>query len=234
MAIVYPYVQSRPNSRKSTRENAAGSLCQHLAVEAALNKPLFLPLMVLDKFLLGTLSPSNDGFGKSWLQDSQVVSCTYKKWMFKLMPRLTGWPIHTKEDLVAYVQREFAPIQPEWLSHAFDLWQRWWFFATTRAGIPWPGQVAGTPGIPLFYLLGGAGMLAGVLRPGPLRKYHIAWIITLAFTGSVVMLTGVVNPRYRFVFEPFALLYLFLLADTLVALVIRRPVPVGAPTLPQS
>ena len=111
----------------------------------------------------------------------------------------------------------FPPLEPDW----FDWLQRVWFFGTTGARIPWPGQVAGTPGIPLFYLLGVAGMVLGVLRAGPMRKLHIAWAITLAFAASVVMLTGVVNPRYRFVFEPFVLLYLFVLADGIAALVIR-------------
>jgi hypothetical protein len=139
--------------------------------------------------------------------------------MLKLMPRLTGRPIHSREDIVVYLRQEFPPLQPDW----FDGWRQLWFRATTSARVPWPGQPAGAPGIPLFYLLGAAGMVAGMTRPGPLRKLHIAWVITVAFTASVVMLTGVVNSRYRFVFEPFALLYLFVLADAAAALLIRRP-----------
>jgi hypothetical protein len=223
MAVVYPYVKAKEHSHKSAIEQNAGALCQRLAVEAALNKPLLLPLIVIDKFLLGTALPSNDGFGKSWMQDTQVNSCTYKSWMLKLMPRLTGRPIHSKDDLLAYVQKEFAPLQPDW----FSVLQRIWFCATTRARIPLSGQTGQTPGVPLFYVLGLAGMVAALLRGGPMRKFHIAWLITLAFTGSVVMLTGVVNPRYRFVFEPFALLYVFVLADFLVALASRRQPPVS-------
>jgi len=225
-AIVYPYLEAKSHFHKSARQQAAGEFCQRLAVEAALNKPSLLPLVVLDKFLLGSAAPANDGFGLSWLQDMQIVSCTHKSWMLKLMPRLTGRPIHSRDDLVAYIKEEFQPITPDWFSTV----QRLWFRGTTGARIPFPCQPPDVPGIPLFYLLAAAGMAAGMTRAGPMRKLHIAWVITLAFTLSVVMLTGVVNPRYRFVFEPFALLYLFVLADAAAALVpgclpSREPLP---------
>jgi len=219
--LVYPYLQKKYRFHRRDRQQEAGEFCQRLAVEAALNRPLLLPLIVLNKFLDGTTSPADSGFGMDWMQDIQIVSCTYKPWMLQLMPRLTGRPIHSKDDLVAYVHEEFTPLHPDW----FDGLRRAWFLATTGAQIPSPGRPAGTPGIPLFYLLGAAGMLVGMIRGGPMRKVHIAWVITLAFTASVVMLTGVVNARYRFVFDPFVLLYLFILADAAIALVIRRPPP---------
>jgi len=214
--VVYPYLKS-----KHLSITTAGAFCQKLAVEAALNRPLLLPLIVCDKFLLGTESPSNDGFGKYRMQDIQIRSCTYKPWMLKLMPRLTGLPIHSRDDLIAYIHREFTPVRPDWPGAL----QQFWLRLTTGARIPFPGQRTDTPGIPLFYLLGAAGMLTGILRAGPMQKLHLAWVITLGFTASVVMLTGVVNARYRFVFEPFALLYLFVLADGIAALIARRPPP---------
>ena len=212
-AVVYPYLTARHQSTKT-----AGRLCQRLAIEAAWRQPFLLPLIVMDKFLLGTRNLSSGGFDGYWMQEVQFVSCTYKPWMVKLMARLTGRSIHTPEDLTAYLEKEFPPLQPDW----FAWLQRAWFAGSTRARVPWPGETRGTPGFPLFYLLGAAGMAAGVARPGALRKFHAAWVATLVFAGAVVMLTGVVNPRYRFVFEPFVLVYLFVLADCLAAL-LRRP-----------
>jgi hypothetical protein len=197
----------------------AGAFCQRLAVEAALNRPLLLPLIVVNKFALGIRSRSSGGFDKLWMQDYQSHSCTYKGWMLKLMPRLTGRDIHSKADLAAFLQRDFAPLDPDW----FEGLQQGWFAASTGCRLPWPGRPRGVPGIPLFFVLGAAGMVAGIVRPGVMRKVHFAWILTLLFTGSVVMLTGVVNPRYRFVFEPFALFYIFVLADCIAAPFIRRP-----------
>jgi hypothetical protein len=216
--VLYPYLES-----KGISTNTAGAFCQRLAVEAALHRPLLLPLVALDKFLLGTTFPTNEGFGIHWLQDIQIDSCTFKPWMLELMPLMTGRPISTKDDLVDYVKKEFPPIQPDWFSGL----QRAWLLGTTGARIPLRGALAGVPGVPLFYLLGAAGMVAGLIRPGAMRKVHIAWIITLGFTALVVMLTGVVNPRYRFVFEPFALLYVFVLVDGILALAMRRAPAAG-------
>ena len=210
-AIVYPYLAARNGSDEDDRRQDAGRFCQRLSVEAALHKPLLLPLLALDKFLLATNLPANDGFGQAWLQAMQIESCTYKPWMLELMPRLTGRSIGSRDALVDYIHTEFPPMRPDWFAGL----QRAWFLATTGARIPCPSLPV--PGIPLFYLLAAAGMVAGVLHSGSVQKVHIAWVITLGFTASVVMLTGVVNPRYRFVFEPFALLYLFVLMDSVLS-----------------
>jgi len=226
--VLDPWLKAHGRSTKT-----AGAFCQRLSIEAALNKPMLVPLIVLDKLLISTRFVSDEGFDKAWLQDVQIVTCTHKSWMLKLMPRLTGRDIRTREDLTAYVRSEFQPIQPNW----FGALQQAWFRGTTGSRMRLPGEPAGLPGIPLFYLLGAAGMVAAVLRPGPMRKFHIAWIITLGFTASVVILTGVINPRYRFVFEPFLLLYVVLLADTVVAAVSRcRPaaLPASARSAPRS
>ena len=214
--VLYPYLKAKGQS-----PHTAGAFCQRLAVEAAGHRPFLLPLIVLDKFLLGAAGVSSGGFDSYWMQEMQARSCTYKPWMLKLMPRLTGRAIHSRDDLAAYLQKEFPPLQPDW----FATLQRLWLRGTTGIQVPWPGQTTGTPGIPLFYLLGTAGLAASIIRPGPLRKFHFAWAVTIAFVGSVVMLTGVVNPRYRFVFEPFILIYLFALADYIAALAIRPENP---------
>jgi hypothetical protein len=215
---ISPLVDAYLKSKGRAAKDVSGDFCQKLAVEAALQRPLLLPVIALVKFLMATVTYSNDGFGTRWLQTVQIVSCTYKPWMLTMMPRLTGLPIHTMNDVVSYIHAEFTPVRPDW----FNVLQRGWYCATTKVRAPWPGEPAQTPGIPLFYLLGVAGLGVGMIRPGPMRSVHIAWGVTLAFTALVVMLTGVVNPRYRFVFEPFVLLYLFVLADWVAALGFRR------------
>jgi hypothetical protein len=71
-------------------------------------------------------------------------------------------------------------------------------------------------GLPYFFLLATAGMLAGVLRRGRTLAVHVSWVPVLLGVWFAVVLTGVANPRYRFVFEPFAIIYAMLLPDTLV------------------
>ena len=208
------YLKAKDPAGKWPPEQSVGSFCQRLAMEAARNRPFLVLPITFDKFLLGTTYPLGEVLDKSWLQDMQINSCSHKPWMLRLMPRLTGQPIYSMDDLAAYARNEFPPLEPDWFG---DL-QRVLFFITTGARIPWPGQTPATPGIPLFYLLGATGMMVGMIRPGSMRKFHIAWVIALGFTGFAVMLTGPVIPRYRFVFEPFVFLYLFVLADGIVAL----------------
>ena len=132
-AVVASYFQAREKAgtQKNWDEMETGSFCERLAVEAGLRKPLLLPVIAFNKLILGMTSPANDGFGKAWIQDKQIVSCTGKTWTLKFMPRLTGLPIYSLDDLTAYVQKEFAPLQPDW----FDALQRAWYSLTTGAGI---------------------------------------------------------------------------------------------------
>jgi len=217
------YLKGKDPAGKWPTEASVGNFCERLAMEAARNRPYLVPLITFDKFLQGTVYSLSDDLDKDWLQETQISSCSHKPWMLQLMPRMTGLPIYSMDDLTAYVRKEFTPLQRDW----FGELQRGTFAFTTGARIPWPGENRETPGIPLFYLLGAAGMAMGMIRPGPMRKFHIAWVLALGFTGSAVMLTGPVIPRYRFVFDPFVLLYLFVLADGIVALVFRRRVAAG-------
>ncbi len=243
--LVTAYLKSI-NDRRTTY----GEFCQRLAIEAALHRPLLLPVIAFNKFLVATVSPPSGDFNGWWMQEKQVESCTYKEWMVRLMPRLAG-PILTwqpdvaaalqneklagkntqafarlKAAVVAFVQREYVPLvnsqkPPDPSIPAgdpFSLLQRAWSAMTTGARVGEQHYGARTvPGLPLFFLLSAAGMVASICRPGPLRKLHVAWVLTLGFVFIVVMLTGVMNSRYRFVFEPFCLLYIFALLDAVAA-----------------
>jgi len=237
------------------RHTTYGQFCQRLAIEAALHRPLLLPVIALNKFLVATANPPSGDFGAWWMQVKQIESCTYKDWMVRLMPRLAGPRLTRrpevaaalqneklagkdtelfaglKQAVIAFVQQEYAPLgksaaPPDPLKPAadpFGILQHAWAAMTTGARVG--EQQYGTrtvPGLPAFYILSGAGMLASICRPGPLRRLHIAWVLTLGFVFMVVMLTGVMNPRYRFVFEPFCLLYIFTLLDFGAALLTLR------------
>jgi len=221
-----------------------GQFCQRLAVEAALHRPLLLPVIAFNKFLVATIYPPSGDFSALWMQEKQIGSCTYKDWMVRLMPRLAGPRLTSRPDVAAamqkgkladknselfarlkeadvdFVNQEYVPLKR---GNLFDLLYTIWLRMTTGARFGEQHYGSQTvPGIPLFFLLSAAGMFASICRAGPLRKLHIAWVITLGFLFMVVMLTGVVNPRYRYVFEPFCLLYIFTLLDLIGTLFIRR------------
>jgi hypothetical protein len=251
--LVIGYLKSVNDHRTSY-----GQFCQRLAIEAALHRPLLLPVIAFNKFLVATTYPPSGDFGAWWMQQKQIEACTYKDWMVRLMPRLAGARLAGEPDVaaalqneklvgkdselygrlkaavVAFVQREYVPLggSPAPASppdpakpagNAFGVLQHAWAVMTTggRVGEQHYG-VRNVPGFPAFFILAGAGMLASICRPGPLRRVHIAWVITIGFVFTVVMLTGVMNPRYRFVFEPFCLLYIFTLLDFVAAFLTRR------------
>ena len=237
--IAVRYLESAHKNRNSYAE-----FCQRLAIEAALRQPLRLPKLALDKFLLGfNYAPCGD-FGTHWLRDMQMRSCTYKDWMPPLAARLAGPRLALPADVAAamkmrnpakmnavaaghlklaigeFIREEYVPLGR---TNLFSILQRMWSWMTLMARIGKKSYAGvGVPDIPLFFIGGMAGMLASARRPGPLRKLHVAWVVTLGCVGMLVMLTGVVNARYRFVFEPFFLLYNFALLDFLAALFIRR------------
>jgi uncharacterized membrane protein YjjP (DUF1212 family) len=77
-------------------------------------------------------------------------------------------------------------------------------------------------GLPFYFLLAAAGLVAVVLRRGTLQPFHIAWGLGLIGFFFVVVLTANVRPRFRFVFEPFWFVYLALLLETLWLLLAKR------------
>jgi hypothetical protein len=225
------------------RRTPYNRFCQRLAVEAALHRPFLLPVIALNKALLASHYPVSGDFGPIWMQDKQVESCTYKDWMVRLMPRLAGPRLardpaaaaalqneklaakntelfaRLKQADTAFVQQEYAPLpSPD----AFTILQRAWTAVTTGARVceqHYPSRTV--PGIPIFFILAATGMVASICRPGPLRRLHLAWLPSLGFVFTIVMLTAPVLARYRFVFEPFCLLYIFVLLDSAMALSLR-------------
>lgn len=248
---IVPLVQGYLKSTHD-RRTTYGQFCQRLAIEAALHRPLMLPVIAFNKFLAATIYPASGDFSAWWMRDKQIESCTYKEWMVRLMPRLAGPRLSSlpdvaaamrdekaagkdtplfarlKEAVITFVQQEYIPpagsatlLDPA--TDPFTLLQEAWLAMTT--GLRLGEQHYGSrtiPGLPLFFILAAAGMAGSLVRPGPLRPLHFAWIATLAFLFMVVMLTGVMNSRYRFVFEPFCLLYIFTLLDLLAAALPRR------------
>jgi hypothetical protein len=71
--------------------------------------------------------------------------------------------------------------------------------------IPEPEKVI--PGVPAYFLLAWAGMLAAMLIPGPLRLVQTAWIGAMLFTWYAATMVGVTNARFRFAYDPVCYAY---------------------------
>lgn len=199
----------RTTGRGNSHLNA---FCQKLAVEAALHKPWLLPAIAAHKFLMSCRGAVSGGYTEEWVHKKQLVALIHRPWVFEIIHGLTGRELRTKEEAAAFIQENYAPLNPDWFAPLQNGWSK---FTLAFHG---KSRHVGDEKIPrLSYLFTAAvlGMLVSLVRPGPLWRFHVPWLLTLGGVWFVVMLTGVVNARYRFVFEPFAILYALLCLDYL-------------------
>ena len=132
------------------------------------------------------------------------------------------------EEMRAWVRSTYHPDRIGWFDHYQMIWneraiyfrlpdkplarERW--VHDFYGGVPnWKYTL---PGIPFVYMIALAGMLVSVSRPARLGFFHLAWVVTMLAGLYVVSLVGVTNARFRFVYEPFVLLYTFLLLDCVI------------------
>jgi hypothetical protein len=217
---------------KKSDDAHVGALAQKLAIEAICQKPQLVPAIAADKFLLtcrpdpnGAYMDTSGGFTPFWIYDKQTKALTRRKFMKPLMKGLTGRDLASDADIQAFLHSAYKPLDPDWFAALQQTWSR------LTLGFQWDSHGADkrfVPGWPAFCLLAAAGMLVSLIPRDRLWRFHLPWLAALLGVWFAVMLTGIVLPRYRFVFEPFWIFYIFLLADflwTAVAAVALRKNP---------
>jgi hypothetical protein len=206
---------------KNADDAHVSALAQKLALEAIRLKPQLLPSIAANKFLMtcrpnpaGDFTPTSGGFTPFWIYTKQIEALGGKstKLLKPLMKGLAGRDLRDDGQVVAFIHEKYQPLAPDWFSPLQDRWSR------ITLGLQWHSHGADKrfiPGWPAFCLLAAAGMLASLIPRDRQWRFHLPWLAALLGVWFAVMLTGVVNPRYRFVFEPFCMLYAFLLIDFL-------------------
>ena len=204
---------------KNSDDAHVGALGRKLAIEAMRQNPQFLLPLAADKFLL-TCRPTpgahfmdtSGSFTPSWIYDKQNGALTRRTFMKPLMKGLAGRDLNSDADIEAFLHQEYTPLQPDWFSRLQDVW--------SRITLGYQHHSHGTdkrfiPGWPAFFFVAAAGMVVSLIPRGRLWRFHLPWLAALLGVWFVVMLTGIVLPRYRFLFEPFCFFYAFLLCDFL-------------------
>lgn len=204
---------------KNDDDAHVSALAQKLALEAIRRKPQFLPSIAANKFLMtcrpnpsGDFTDTSGGFTPFWIYGKQMDALARRKFMKPLMKGLTGRDLQNDAETNAFLHEKYPPLQPDWFTPLQNLWSR------VTLGLQWNSHGADKrfiPGWPAFCLLAAAGMLASLIPRDRLWRFHLPWLAAFLGVWFAVMLTGVVNPRYRFVFEPFCIFYGFLLLDFL-------------------
>lgn len=190
-----------------------------LARETCLKNLWSLPGLALMKFkLVATQSPAglfdnNILFGKQRDAFDDNVDRNVR-----LSKGLTGQHLTDETALQGFIDRNYGEVR--WFNQLSAKWLETvnaWRLADKE--YPNPDRNWGPivhHGVPLYFIAAVFGAVIAMLLPGPLRKFHIAWGLTLFGYFFVIMLTANVRPRFRIVFEPFWFMYIAMLADALI------------------
>ena len=206
---------------KKADDAHVSALAQKLALEAMRHQPQLLLAIAANKFRMtcrpdqsGDFTDTSGGFTPYWIYGKQTEALARRKFMKPLFKGLIGYPLNSDAEVNAYLHGKFTPLSPDWFSPLQDIWSR------ITLAFQWPDHGSDKrfiPGWPGLVLLAAIGMIASFIPRDRDRlwRLHLPWVAALAGVWLAVMLTGVVNPRYRFVFEPFCILYACLLLDFL-------------------
>lgn len=210
-AILKDYLRARLQQEK-VPSSADAELSMALARETCLRNLSSLPGIALAKFAAVSQDPPGSVFSERTVFTKQLeMAMENAELLQRLGRKLAGHPIDTEEQIAAFVNDHYRPLP--W----FEAWRDRWMAAVNHFRLPDRLPPAGTPpfqGVPWYFLLAAAGLVAIALRPGELQRFHIAWGLTLLGFFFVIMLTANIRPRFRIAFEPLWFLYIALLVET--------------------
>ena len=232
--IVTCYAPKHPDAgladAKGYNPKKVNALCLRLALETASRQPLRLPGIVIDRFLSRIDDDSGGQFASHDIYTRQYRALLRgQRHDAGLGLRLAGVPLDTNDEIASFIYARYDEKNVAW----YNRWEAGWMDVIGRFRLPDTtySPTCTLPGLPLFYLVAICGAVMALVVPGR-RRFHWAFLPVLGGVWFTVMLTGAVMPRYRFVLEPFWLLYLFACLDgfaRLAASRFRSPLPPKPP-----
>jgi hypothetical protein len=207
---------------------------RHLCVEILERRPLDVILTPLVKFQLASDGwASGADFGEHALRVKQPAAINRLGGEIDVLSLgMTGRHLD-QAGMQQFVLDHYDPARMLWFTDYEKAWNYW----TIAARLPdrpaaqprWahdfitvnPGQVQidpvthqptphpekVIPGVPLYFLLAWAGMLAAILIRTPTRLIQLAWLLAMLFTWYVATMVGVTNARFRFAYDPICYIY---------------------------
>ena len=222
-AAVRQFFTDNPGTGNPRSDRDVNDFCRRLALEIYCRNWLRVPALALEKYLM-TLDEFPSGrFDEHWLKE-ELRDSLARNWdrVLRLSRQLSGETWRNESEAAAFFDHHFQPDRVTWFDSAMVDWQR-------LASWPrWPGRPSGHGGIfalPAFYALAVLGCLSACLIPGPWRTLHICWLLALAGMAFGVFAVAGTEARFRFAFEPFAILYLAVFIGTLISVTKTRLSP---------
>jgi hypothetical protein len=221
-AAVQAYLKDHPQIHTGKGDKrSVDSFCLKLARETCQQNVGYLPVHVYHKFRFVANDAPSGRLDNAWLFDKQREAFHGDPdRVMRLAKKLTGKPITTFEELDRFIDTHYGEVR--W----FNTYNDRWLAAVNYFRLPdreypdkWTPFVY--PGIPYYFMLAAAGMIAVAFRRGTLQPFHISWALTMFCFFFVIMLTANVRSRFRFVFEPFWFIYIGLLVESIVLVFLR-------------
>ncbi len=213
------FVAKHPGaSRGADSAQGINRVATSLAFETCLRAPLSLLPLAMQKFRDSADDLANGKFTESWLHERQQ-SRLRSGWHF-IQPidvQLYGRQFADVEELLSFVKDAYPPKRLRWFGWLHEEWRD--LYELRLPDTKYPAREV--HGLPLFYLLPLAGMIAAIAWPMPARRFHVCWVLMLVGLWFIVMLTANERARFRMGFEPFIFLYPFVAFDAAIALVQR-------------
>lgn len=227
-AAVEKYLDENPGRGGTGSHASVNKFCLRLALETCARNITYLPEHVYHKFrFVANEAPSERLDNAKLFEKQREAYIDQLPLVERMAKRLTGTTLAGADDVNRFIDTHYGAVP--WFNAWRDRWLRavnkWRFPDRKFPNTEWPLMPHMYFGVPYYFVAAAIGLLIAMLRPWPLRPFHIAWGLTMLGFFFVIMLTANVRPRFRFVFEPFWFIYIALIVDTLclgVAAVLRR------------
>ncbi|HYR59265.1 MAG TPA: hypothetical protein VEO95_11565 [Chthoniobacteraceae bacterium] len=232
-ATIETYVASWQRDIKKWDDEKA-KILRNLCLEAVKAHPVEALILPLTKFALATDAWSAYAFDTESLGVGQQHAVTLKPWVPAVVGRGTTGRVMSDDEARMWVADHYNPRRVAWFENYEKAWNqarialrlpdrhmsqsRW--IHDYYGGVPHPYSTF--PGMPIYFIAAFAGMLAAIARPHRLGMLHLAWVLTMLGDLYVVSMVAVTNARFRFAYEPFALIYFFLLFDCVAEWIAAR------------
>jgi hypothetical protein len=193
---------------------------RRLCVEILERRPLDVILTPLVKFRMACDAwASGADFGKHALLEKQPEAIRRLHDEVNVLGiGLTGRPLD-QAGMQQFIIDHYDPARTRWFTYYEEAWSQ----ASIAVRLPdrpaprprWahdfvsmiPNPESVIPGVPAYFLLAWAGMIAAMVMPGPLRRAQAVWILAMLFTWYVATMVGVTNARFRFAYDPVCYIY---------------------------
>lgn len=187
-------------------------LCLRLAIETCLKNPFQLPGIALTKFRQTLLKLSSGSFDEEWLVRRQIKTVTSDlNVMTRYSQKLTHQNLKTLEDYKKFIHTHYQISSNDFFLKQQNRWNQ-----LTNFGVRTTFDFSRKAWVPPFYLIALLGLLLSPWLKRHLLPYHLTWIAMMLGLWFVIFLTANTKERFRFVFEPFWILYLAALGDFIV------------------